>query len=100
MTRTEALKAASSAVSIHGNRTVGWIIYYPYYDTDLTGPTGSTFANSYWQALATARVIKARIAGALLGLDGEALCELQYQVESGTDWRAAVRAAVNAATRR
>jgi len=93
MTRTEAFKAASNAVSIHGSRT-SWTIYYPYYDTDLTGPTGSTITGSYWKALARARVIKARIAGALLGIEGDELAELQYRVENGADWRAAVREAV------
>jgi len=98
MTRTEAFKAASNAVSICGNVRAGWCIHYPYYDTDLTGPTGSTVTDNYWKALARARVIKARIAGALLGIEGDELAELQYHVENGADWRAAVREAANGTT--
>lgn len=94
MNRTEAFKAASKAVSIHGART-SWTIYYPYYDDQLNGPSGSSNADSYASAVHRAHVIKARIAGALLGLEGEALNDLQYEVDcNGADWRQAVRAAL------
>lgn len=94
MNRTQAFKAASNAVSINGSRT-SWAIYYPYYDDQLSGPSGSSNADSYSGAMHRARVIKARIAGALLGLEGEALTDLQYEVDcNGADWQQAVRKAL------
>lgn len=93
MNRTQAFKAASKAVYVSGSRT-SWTLYYPYFDTELDGPSTSTTADSYAKALHRARVIKARIAGALLGIEGDALHDLQYEVEEGADWREAVREAL------
>lgn len=99
MTREEAMQKAARLVSISGSRT-SWTVTYPFYDDRPRGPSTSTTATSQAMAIAIARGIKARIAGALLGLTGDDLTGLQYAVLDGTPWRDAVRLYVNQAAQR
>ncbi len=66
MSKTAAIREARSHVSIQGRGT-SWLIISPFDSGDLTGPSTSTTATSYFDAQARARAIKARIAITLMG---------------------------------
>lgn len=66
ISKTAAIRKARRHVSIQGSGT-SWQIISPFDSKNLTGPSTSTSATSYFEAQARARSIKARIALTLMG---------------------------------
>ena len=66
LSKTAAIREARRHVSIQGSGT-SWSITSPFYDDNLSGPSTSTTATSYFEAQVRARSIKARIALNLMG---------------------------------
>ena len=91
MNKHQAIKAASSAVTLSGSGT-SWVIRGPYNHGQIGGPYTERQADSY----AKARTIRARwaadIACSLLGMDGE-------EIIFGGDYPANVRVMVDAVVR-
>mgnify|MGYP000846155824 FL=1 len=66
ISKTAAIREARRHVSIQGSGT-SWQIISPFCTDNLSGPSTSTTATSYFEAQARARSIKARIALTLMG---------------------------------
>lgn len=97
MRQAEAFKQASNAVSIHGSKA-SWTIIYPYSSHNISGPSGSSNADSYAKARRIASSLKAGIAIYLLGGDLDQELEADYLIEcKDHDWRNAVRLAMQPA---
>lgn len=97
MNQKQAFKIASQNVHIIRNGGYGFDIYGPYDCAHPNGATAEQHAGSYRRAVRRASGWKAAIAGALLGLSNDEICELEQYVcdcEDVPNWRAAVREAV------
>ena len=66
LAKTAAIREARRHVSIQGSGT-SWQIISPFCADNLSGPSTSATATSYFEAQARARGIKARIALTLMG---------------------------------
>lgn len=100
MTREEAMQKAARLVSISGSRN-DWRVTYPADEKRPRGPQTTAQALTQAEAVQLAQGAKARIAGALLGLTGNDLDDLQHAATSTANpWRDAVRLHVNRAAQR
>ena len=66
MTKTDAIRTARRAVSIHGART-DWVIIGPHDRGNPRGPSTEVRADSYEKALARSTAWKAEVALGLMG---------------------------------
>ena len=66
MTKTDAIRTARRAVSIHGART-SWVVIGPYHRDDIHGPSTEVNESSYQKALARSTAWKAEVALGLMG---------------------------------
>ena len=66
ISKTAAIREARRHVSIQGRGT-SWQIISPFYADNLSGPSSTTRAPSYFETLARARRLKACIALTLMG---------------------------------
>ena len=81
MTKTEAIRTARRAVSIHGART-SWVVIGPYHRDDIHGPSTEVNESSYQKALARSTAWKAEVA---LGLMGRLSDDARYAIERDMD---------------
>ena len=68
LSKTAAIKKASTVVSIWGSGT-SWTVCGPYYATDLSGPSTERNEVSYTKARLTRTAWRASIALALMGIN-------------------------------
>lgn len=68
LSKTAAIKKASTVVSIWGSGT-SWTVCGPYYDADLSGPSTERHVNSYTKARIARTAWRASIALALMGIN-------------------------------
>lgn len=81
MTKTDAIRTARRAVSIHGART-SWVVIGPYRSNDIRGPSTEWNTSSYEKARAVAASWKAEVA---LGLMGRLSDDARYAIERDMD---------------
>lgn len=96
LSKTAALREASTAVSIHGRGT-SWTIICPHDKID--GPSTELRADSYALARAKAARAKASIALTLMGQWSDRADEAMYNADDVRDTRALVEIGLKATAR-
>ena len=71
MTKTEALRIAKRSVTMPWGHGMSWTFAHPYHLSDPSGPSEETKSTTYSTAMAHRRIIVARMALALMGIQGD-----------------------------